>query len=98
MRPPHRSRPTPIGGILEEFVASLPQAADLRPSSDEAAIRAVLGKLATYCPGVRLREGHLLLTTSLPTVAHHLRAHAPALLAQMQSAGIAVQDIAAEIV
>ena len=98
MRPPHRSRPTPIKGILAEFVATLPQASEVLLSSPEADIRAVLGKLSTYCTGVRLHEGHLLVTTSVPAVAHHLRAHAPALLHQLRASGLAVEDLTATLV
>lgn len=98
MRPPHHSRPTPIGGILAEFVATLPQASEVLLTSPEGDIRGVLGKLGTYCNGIRLHEGHLLITTSVPAVAHHLRAHAPSLLHQLRASGLAVEDLTATIV
>jgi hypothetical protein len=98
MRPPHRSRPTPIGNILAEVVAALPQAAELHSSNAETEIRRLLGKFSVYCPGVRLRDGHLLVTTAVPSVAHHLRANAPAYLEQLRLHGLAVSDLNVEIV
>jgi len=84
MRAPHRSLPTAVGSIAAEFIASLPQASKVQPTSAEASIRAVLGKPNAYCTGVRLADGRLLVTTSGPAVAHHLRSHAPDLLSRLQ--------------
>jgi hypothetical protein len=97
-RPPHRSRPTAVSKILSEFVAGLPQAQELHMDGSEDGIRTVLGRLSTYCKGIRLADGHLLITTSVPAVAHHLRTHAPALLEQLRASGIEADSLAAEIV
>ena len=97
VRPPHRSRPTAIREILPEVLASLPQGPELRTSDEEAQVRAALGKLATYCPGVRLRQGRLLITTSVPSVAHHLRSSGPDLLERLRAQGLQVGELEVEI-